>query len=60
MDVRFNDCVMLGWIVGECWNGDVGLLDWIGLNCWGLLDWNGLENVGNGMLDWLDGVCWIK
>lgn len=38
----------------------MGILDWRGLKCWDLLDWNGLGNVGNGMLDWLDGVCWIK
>lgn len=65
MDVRFNDCVMLGWIVGECWNGYVGLkriemlgfvgLEWFG-ECW--IDW--MEYVELNIWGMLEEVWWIE
>lgn len=47
---------MLDLMIVLCWveqlgNVEMGMLDLRGLKCWDLLDWNGLGNVGNGMLD---------
>lgn len=64
---------MLGWIVGECWNGYVRLkrtemLGFVGLEWFGVywIDWmeyvwtKYLGYVRRGMMDWMDGLCMTK